>query len=91
MITVYATTRCADCQLAKAVLDGAGAEYRLIDIDQSPAAVEVVLSLTGGYRTVPTVTFPDGRVLVEPSRRELLLALGHSAEGPEVSTLGRSA
>ena len=39
-----------------------------------------VLEVNGGYRTVPTILFPDGRVLVEPSRRELLAALGLAAD-----------
>ena len=62
--------------MAKAVLDRAGIDYEQIDIDRDPAAGEIVLAVNGGYRTVPTIVFPDGRVLVEPSRRELLSALG---------------
>jgi mycoredoxin len=75
VITVYATSWCGDCRLAKAVLDEGGAEYRWIDIDRDPAAAEVVLRVNGGFRSVPTIIFPDGRVLVEPSRDELEQAL----------------
>jgi mycoredoxin len=78
-ITVYSTAWCGDCRMAKAVLDRHGASYRWIDIDRHPDAVEVVLRLNGGYRTVPTIVFPDGRVLVEPSRRELEQALAEPA------------
>jgi mycoredoxin len=46
-----------------------------VDIDKEPSAAETVLELNGGYRTVPTIVFPDGRVLVEPSRRQLEAAL----------------
>ena len=53
--------------MAKAVLDRAGVDYEQIDIDS--AAVDIVLAINSGYRTVPTIIFPDGRVLVEPSRR----------------------
>jgi mycoredoxin len=74
-ITVYGTTWCRDCHLAKAVLELNGQNYAWVDIDQEPAAVEVVIRLNGGRRTVPTIVFPDGRVLVEPSRRELEAAL----------------
>lgn len=74
-ITVYSTAWCVDCRIARAVLDRQGVNYRWIDIDQQPDAIEVVLRLNGGYRTVPTIVFPDGRVLVDPSRRQLEQAL----------------
>ncbi|HSS31429.1 MAG TPA: glutaredoxin family protein [Nitrospiraceae bacterium] len=77
-IQVYTATRCGDCQMAKAVLDRAGADYEQIDIDGDPAAADIVVAINGGYRTVPTIIFPDGRVLVEPRPSELLTALGQS-------------
>jgi mycoredoxin len=74
-ITVYGTRSCGDCHVATAVLDAEGALYRWIDLDRDPAAAEAVIAINGGYRSVPTILFPDGRVLVEPSRRELSAAL----------------
>jgi mycoredoxin len=59
-----------------------GVDYIWVDIDQEPTAVSTVLLLNGGYRTVPTIVFPDGRVLVEPSRRELESALAESQLRP---------
>ena len=78
-ITVYSTAWCGDCRMAKAVLDRHGVAYRWIDIDREPDAVETVLRLNGGYRTVPTIVFPDGRILIEPSRSELERALAEQA------------
>ena len=75
MITVYATQWCGDCRLAKRVLDEEGTEYEWIDIDFDSEAAEIVQKLNGGYRTVPTILFPDGRVLVEPTREQLEEAL----------------
>jgi mycoredoxin len=75
-LKVYTTTWCGHCRMAKAVLDQAGVEYEDIDIDHDPAEAATVVAINGGYRTVPTILFPDGRVLVEPSRRQLLAALG---------------
>ncbi len=75
MITVYATAWCGDCKLAKHVLDEASAEYRWVDIDQVPGAADYVQKINGGLRSVPTILFPDGRVLVGPSRAELKQAL----------------
>ncbi|MBI4491180.1 MAG: mycoredoxin [Chloroflexi bacterium] len=74
-LTVYGTTWCGDCHRARRVLDQRGVGYRWIDIDAEPGAQEVVLRLNGGLRVVPTIIFPDGSVLTEPSNRELLARL----------------
>ena len=75
MIKVYATTWCGDCRMAKHVLDSREIAYEYIDIDLAPDAAELVQRINGGFRSVPTILFPDGRVLVEPSRLELEEAL----------------
>jgi mycoredoxin len=75
-LKIYTTPWCGDCRMAKAVLDRARIDYEEIDIDRDPDAVATVLALNGGYHAVPTILLTDGRVLVEPSRQELLEALG---------------
>ncbi|HEY8760285.1 MAG TPA: glutaredoxin domain-containing protein [Candidatus Dormibacteraeota bacterium] len=75
MIKVYATTWCGDCRMAKHVLDSQQIAYEYIDIDLAPEAAEIVQRINGGFRSVPTILFPDGRVLVEPTRIELEEAL----------------
>jgi mycoredoxin len=75
LLKIYTTTSCGDCRMAKAVLDRAGVDYDEINIDRDPDAVATVLSINGGYSTVPTILLPSGQVLVEPSRQELLEAL----------------
>ena len=75
-LKIYTTTSCGDCSMAKAVLDRAGIDYEEVNIDRDPEAVATVLAINGGYTTVPTILLPDGRVLVEPSRRQLLESLG---------------
>lgn len=74
-ITVYGTTWCGDCLRAKRLLDAQGVRYTWIDVDKHPEAEEAVLRLNRGMRSVPTILFPDGSVLVEPSNRELLARL----------------
>lgn len=74
-ITVYGTRWCMDCQVAKRVLDKAGTPYEWIDISKDPKSARKVVEINGGFRTVPTIVFPDGRVLVEPSASELKHAL----------------
>lgn len=78
-LTLYTTRRCADCTAAKATLDRVRVEYHEIDIDNDASAAETVLAINGGYRSVPTIVLPDHRVLVEPSRAQLLTALGLAA------------
>jgi len=73
---IYTTPWCGDCRMAKAVLDRAGVGYEEINIDHDPEAVATVLAINGGYTTVPTIVMPDGRVLVEPSRQQLLETVG---------------
>jgi len=73
---LYTTKWCGDCMMTKTVLDRAGIDYEEIDIDDNPDAAATVLAINGGFKTVPTLLLPDGRVLTEPSRQELLSAVG---------------
>ena len=70
-IIVYATRWCPDCLRARRLLDQKGIQYQLIDIDRDPLAKEYVMKINHGNRSVPTIIFPDGSILVEPSNTEL--------------------
>ncbi len=70
-ITMYTTSWCPDCRLAKRVLDAEQVAYEEINIEQHPEAVETVRKLNNGNQSVPTIVFPDGSILVEPSAAEL--------------------
>jgi glutaredoxin-like protein len=76
MITVYGTVWCGDCRRARAFLDRHQIPYRWTDVDRDPAAAAYVESLNHGFRSVPTLIWPDGSVLVEPSDRQLEQKLG---------------
>lgn len=75
-IIMYSTTWCSDCYRAKHFFNEYGIAYQNIDIDRTPEAVETVMQLNGGFRSVPTIVFPDGEVLVEPSYRQLASKVG---------------
>jgi mycoredoxin len=75
MILMYGTTWCGDCRRSKRVLEGRGVPYRWINIEDEEGAAEEMLRLSGGRQSVPTIRFPDGRVLVEPSDQELTAQL----------------
>lgn len=70
-IIVYGTTWCPDCRRAKRLLDQANADYEWINISNHDEARAQVEKLNNGYRSVPTIIFPDGDVLVEPSNAAL--------------------
>jgi mycoredoxin len=42
-----------------------------VDIERDPVACEFVMSVNGGNQTVPTVVFPDGTVMVNPSAAQV--------------------
>ncbi len=70
-IKMYATTWCGDCRMAKRWFDAHGIPYEYTDIERDARAAAEVLRINRGLRSVPTIVFPDGSVLVEPSAREL--------------------
>ncbi len=70
-IKMYATTWCGDCRMAKRWFDAHGIAYEYINIEENDKAAEYVLHVNSGMRSVPTIVFPDGSILVEPSPREL--------------------
>ncbi len=70
-IRVYGTNWCGDCFLAKRFLEGQGIPYNWIDIGKDKEAREFVQGVNEGMRSVPTIVFPDGSILVEPNAREL--------------------
>ncbi|HEX4661338.1 MAG TPA: mycoredoxin [Streptosporangiaceae bacterium] len=66
-LTMYTTPWCAFCKRLKRQLAADGIEMSEIDIEQDPAAADYVMSVNGGFQTVPTVVFPDGSALTNPS------------------------
>ena len=70
-IIVYGTTWCPDCYRAKSFLNSRGVAYKWIDIGKDPEATQEVERINKGNRSVPTIVFPDGSVMVEPSNPEL--------------------
>ena len=77
-IIMYSTTWCGDCKRSKRLLDKHQIEYMYIDVDRDQEALAIVKELNNGVRVVPTIVFPDGSRLVEPSDAELSAKLGLS-------------
>lgn len=70
-VTVFTTNWCGFCRRLKFQLDRDGVTYTEVDIDEDPAAGDVVAAINRGNRTVPTVVFPDGSTATNPDRREV--------------------
>jgi thioredoxin reductase (NADPH) len=75
-IIVYGTTWCPDCRRSKQFLAENRIQYTWVDIEQDPVAMAEVEQINDGKRIVPTIVFPDGSVLLEPSNEELAARLG---------------
>ena len=70
-IVMYTTRYCSDCMRAKAFFEAYNISYLPVQLEGNPAATEFVMTMNKGYKSVPTIVFPDGTVLVEPSWQEL--------------------
>jgi mycoredoxin len=75
MLTMYSTTWCGYCMRLKRMLDREGIAYDEVNIEEDPAAAELVMRVNGGNRTVPTVLLPDGGALTNPSIDQVKAAL----------------
>ncbi len=70
-IIMYGTDWCGDCMRARRFLDQNKIKYRWVNIDHDEAGEKIVIDANHGNRSVPTIVFPDGLILVEPSNRTL--------------------
>jgi mycoredoxin len=68
---MYTTPWCGFCRNLKKQLARTGVEMTEVDIEQDPAAAEFVMSVNGGNQTVPTIVFPDGTTMVNPSAAQV--------------------
>ena len=75
-IVVYSTVWCPDCKRAKRFFGEQRVPYVNIDIEQDAKAMAFVEKVNDGKRIIPTIVFPDGSILVEPSNAELAEKLG---------------
>lgn len=82
-IIVYGADWCPDCRRARKFFDQYQIEHTWVNIDNNADAEQLVMKLNRGYRSVPTIVFPDGSILVEPSTAELETKFFHTQKGSE--------
>ena len=70
-VTMYTTQWCAFCRRLKSQLARDGIEVAEVDIERDEDAARYVISVNGGNMTVPTVVFPDGTAMTNPSAAQV--------------------
>ncbi len=75
-LKVYGASWCSDCKRAKQFLSDQRVAFEWHDIEQDPQGLEVVHARNNGNNVIPTVLFPDGTSLSEPSNEELADKIG---------------
>jgi thioredoxin reductase (NADPH) len=75
-ILVYGASWCPDCRRAKKFLADQRVPYSWHDIEGDPDGARVVQDRNDGKNIIPTIVFPDGSHLAEPTNEELAQKLG---------------
>ncbi len=70
-LRVIGASWCPDCKRAKTFLGQHRVAYDWVDMEDNDEAIAEVERVNGGKRSIPTIIFPDGSILVEPSNDEL--------------------
>jgi len=68
---MYGVAWCPDCMLAKQIFKQHAIPYEWIDVSVDIEAATLVERQNNGNRSVPTIVFPDGAVLTEPTKAAL--------------------
>src|SRR5919109_3982518 len=70
-IVMYTTEYCSDCRRAKIFFEANNIPHLRVGLEGNTEATEFVMKVNHGCRSVPTIVFPDGSILVEPNWEEL--------------------
>ena len=76
LIQVYGASWCPDCRRAKRFLGDQRISFEWHDIEVDPDGVRTVQERNNGNNVIPTIIFPDGSHLAEPSNEELAEKIG---------------
>ena len=76
LIRVYGASWCPDCRRAKRFLGDQRISFEWHDIEVDPDGVRTVQERNDGNNVIPTIIFPDGSHLAEPSNEELAEKIG---------------
>ena len=88
-IKVYGASWCPDCRRAKRFLGDQRVPFEWHDIEVDPDGVKIVQARNNGNNVIPTIIFPDGSHLAEPSNEELAEKIGLRHERDTVRASGK--
>ena len=71
IIVAYTTPFCPDCIRARHFFNKYDIEFLEVNINKDFKAADFVTQVNQGLRSVPTIIFPDGDIMVEPSNDDL--------------------
>jgi mycoredoxin len=77
-IVMYTTAYCSDCMRAKKFFEANSIPHLRVGLEENAEATNFVININNGYKSVPTIVFPDGSVLVEPDWEELKAKFSNS-------------
>jgi len=70
-IVMYGAMWCPDTLRAMAFFNQRKIEFEFKDIENNPENTNFVEEINHGMRIIPTIIFPNGTILTEPSNTEL--------------------
>ena len=70
-IVMYSVDWCPDCKRAKFFFKRNNINVVEVNVDNDEQGAAFVREVNSGTRSVPTIIFPDGSIMVEPSTEEL--------------------
>jgi thioredoxin reductase (NADPH) len=76
LIKVYGASWCPDCRRAKRFLGDQRIPFEWHDIESDPDGPRIVQERNNGNNIIPTIVFPDGSHLAEPTNEELAEKIG---------------
>jgi len=84
-IVLYGATWCPDCRRSKAFPGEQRIPFTFVDLEVHPEENATVERYNDGKRVIPTLVFPDGSHLTEPSNDELAAKLGLQRDAASTS------
>ncbi len=87
-LVVYGTPICPMVPPVRSLLGRTDIEYDYVDISRDADAKEIVRGINNGNESVPTLVFPDGQTMTEPSSRALRAKLEADGHTVAEQTLG---
>jgi mycoredoxin len=79
LITLYTSSGCAHAWAVERFMEDNEIAVELVNIDRDQEARQLVMAINNGYASVPTLVFPDGSTLTEPSFQALRAKLALDA------------